>query len=383
MKKALLIFTAVAVLMGSLSTIAFAADCDYEINYGQTLTVIVNSENGACVEFTPQKTATYILEAESDGLDTFCSLREKESDENILFADDHNGMDFRVEYEFEGGKTYCFDLGVYNEGTFEYNITLICGHSFEDGSCVICGGECAHATMDFLGFCPCGEIYLGEDIEAGDTVVHDNNTLGGESGWFRFVPEESGAYCFEAFINPDVYSNSGCHLYDENGEWIHYESAYDENTGFKLIFGFEEGKTYYFETQEFFEDAIYEIKLSRSTHITVDDSVHKLDYAEETDSTCKEHGYTAGLYCPVCDEYVFGHEEKELDWMHLDIDENDICDVCGEEIDYSDIFPDDDENDDDNNTDSDSSFPLYDWIMNLIRKVIDFILGLFGMNSIF
>ncbi len=65
-------------------------------------------------------------------------------------------------------------------------------------------------------------------------------------------------------------------------------------------------------------------------HTAEDGTEHNFEYVEETYSTCTEHGYTAGLYRPDCDEYVSGHEEKEL-MSHYDEDGDGICDECNDE----------------------------------------------------
>ena len=69
--------------------------------------------------------------------------------------------------------------------------------------------------------------------------------------------------------------------------------------------------------------------------------VHTEDVAE-TDPTCTEHGYTAGVYCNDCEQFISGHEEKDLaahTLRHVDAKaptcsaygniEYYVCEVCG------------------------------------------------------
>ena len=63
-----------------------------------------------------------------------------------------------------------------------------------------------------------------------------------------------------------------------------------------------------------------------AVHTADDGSEHDLEYVEETESTRIEHGYTEGLYCSECDEYTWGHEEREISDWHWDWDDNGICD---------------------------------------------------------
>ena len=62
--------------------------------------------------------------------------------------------------------------------------------------------------------------------------------------------------------------------------------------------------------------------------LTVDSETNKIismtvemnydfEITEETYSNCTEHGYTEGVYCIGCEEYVSGHEEKELDKINI------------------------------------------------------------------
>ena len=59
---------------------------------------------------------------------------------------------------------------------------------------------------------------------------------------------------------------------------------------------------------------------------------HANQYAtDEIPATCTDAGYTAGIYCPDCNQYISGHELIEVTG-HQDADDDGICDVCGSVI---------------------------------------------------
>ena len=57
---------------------------------------------------------------------------------------------------------------------------------------------------------------------------------------------------------------------------------------------------------------------------------HKNAYSvEETAPSCSENGYTAGVYCPDCDEYISGHEVIDALEHSYSSDCDTQCDNCG------------------------------------------------------
>ncbi len=166
------------------------------------------------------------------------------------------------------------------------------------------------------------------EISYGETItVSAPNYNSGEFVYIKFVPEDSGNYIFKSASDPEI-SDPACILYDSNFEQI--ESSDDVNGyDFFLVCYLEKGETYYFEVFNYNEDVVCSLTLSRAIHTNDDGTEHELEFVKETYSTCTEHGYTAGLYCPECDEYVSGHEEKELEDVHNDDNDDDICDDCG------------------------------------------------------
>ena len=315
-----------------------APECAYQINYGERLTVDVEPADGAYVKFIPEKTSKYIIRAESDDIDTgllvYDSVCEELSGEYL--DDNEENLDFRFESEFKAGKIYYLNVVTYSDKAETFDIVIECGHSYSNGVCVVCGAECDHSEEGFLGQCECGEVFFGTDLKDGDEFEYEDADGSGVM-WLRFVPEKSGVYVLESVSDSEM-TDPACTLYDAEGETLNMsDDVYGLN--FCMLFEYTAGETYYIELVDYLGEDGYSVSFSRAVHIGDDGSEHEVEYSEETDSDCMTHGYTEGVYCPVCDEYVQGHEEKELDWYHPDENEDEICDLCGAEIDYSDIFP--------------------------------------------
>lgn len=364
MKKLLSIVLATALLLCSLSVAASAKVYDYEISLGETVTVRVGSETSRSVKFAPEHDTKYVLTAESDGLDTYCDLFDAENDEWYNSGSYENGNDFRLECELEKGKIYYFEVGVFGNGedktdVYEFKITLSCGHSFDGDTCTVCGEVCEHDTVDFLGFCPCGANYTGTDLTVGFETEYDQSA---NEMWFRFVPEKTGLYLLES-ASADEASDPEAELYNAEGEWVNgdYDSV---GMDFALYYILDAGETYYFNVYPCYGELNTDIKFSCVTHTTDDGAVHTdLVFEEEIWSNCTEHGYTEGVYCNTCEEFISGHEELELDkeW-HIDDDGDDVCDLCGDDFGCKHICHSD------------------NWFLKIIWAIINFFNSLYDMG---
>ena len=315
----------------SVMPMAFAAD--YELEFGKKLTVTVNPEDIAEIRFVAPKTAPYVFAAESNGVDTAVYVY----DENDNFLDGINnddtseGKDFRYEIELEEGTVCYIHVFTYSSETETFDVIAECGHLFDGSACTYCDKVCDHTESAVLGICLCGEVFLGTDIAMGEEYEFKNFVCGSPV-WLRFIPEESGAYSLKSFSED---ADPDCILYNSDGEYI-YQSTDVNDFDFDLISNFEEGETYYIEVYNCNEyDADIKLTFDRINHTAEDGSEHGLDFVEETYSNCTEHGYSAGFYCSICEEFVEGHEEYELDpQCHIDEDWDDACDFCGAEIEY-------------------------------------------------
>lgn len=306
-----------------------APDYDYEVEYGDTLAVTVDPAEETFVKFVPEKSGKYVFRTESYDVDTGAYMYDQHGEIiDCEYSDDTlESMDFVLECECEAGKSYYLNIITFSGETESFNLIVECGHSYEDSVCTICGDVCEHTVVDFLGFCPCRAYYLGTDMADGGEYEIENE-FSGESFWFRFIPEISGLYALKSMsegADPDSF------IYDDAGSYL--DHSFDINDmDFDLNYYLEEGKTYYFEVYNCYENGMFTISLNRVTHTAEDGSEHTdIELIEETYSNCTEHGYTQGLYCNECEEIISGHEERELDSeYHIDDDYNDFCDLCGE-----------------------------------------------------
>jgi len=343
-----------------------APECDFEIDYGEEITITDDTEDGVYIRFVPEKTGKYIFRAESDGLDTGASVTDSNGvDVSVDYTDDidfgNGNLDFILMCECKAGKTYYLNVFAF-EGSFE-NVKLFaeCGHNYEDDVCTVCGNECDHNEADFLGFCPCGKVYNGTDIYDSDELSIENKN-NNDIYWHRFIPDVSGYYSFRSVsegMDPD------CILYDASGEWI--SDSFDiRDMDFDLLHYFEAGETYYFEVYNCSGEGTFSVSLNRIVHNADDGSEHTdLELLDKKYSNCTEHGHVNGIYCNECEKIIYGGEELPLDPdYHVDDDYNDICDLCGESLVCEHICHSD------------------NWFFAFIWRIANFIHSLFGISPV-
>ena len=340
-------------------------ECDYEMEYGENITVTVDSGETVVVKFVPEKSGRYVFRTESDWVDTAASIIDSNgNDASVENEDDTaDGGDFRMLCELKAGREYYLYISTYSENTETFEVVAECGHDFEGATCIMCGKTCDHTEDDFLGFCLCGELFIGNEIADGDDfdVVTES---GSDSVWFRFVPEESGLYSFKSAFGE---KDPDCELFDAEGEWLAY--SYDvNNMDFDLIYYFEAGETYYIETYNCQGSGTFSVYLNRVKHVADDGSEHAdIKFVEGTFSNCTEPGYTDGLYCNECEKFISGNEEKELDKdYHIDENSDETCDLCGKE----------------NIWDNDCGHICHseNFFLNFIWRIINFFNKLFGLS---
>ncbi len=309
-----------------------APECDYEIEYGETITLTDVDIEGTYVKFVPEKTGNYIFKSKSDGIDTtayiFNSKGEDVCDEFIDDIDFVNkNYNFALKCKCNADEEYYLYVSTYDGESATFELVIECGHSYEDEICTVCGKECKHTETDFLGYCPCGTKYLGENIADGDEFELKPK-YANEIFWFRFIPEKSGYYVFKS-VSEDV--DPDCYLYNSNGEMT--GNSYDvKGLDFELLYYFEEGETYYFDVHNYYGETAFKVNLNYVFHSA--NGVEHTDYelTDAVESNCTERGYTAGLYCNECEEIIYGHEELPLDESyHIDENEDETCDLCGKE----------------------------------------------------
>ena len=332
--KFISIILSVAMLISMLSTLTFAAG--YEIKFGQKLTLTVKPDEVVSVKFVPEKTSSYIIKSEPDDVDTGAYVADA-YDLDIggeYFDDTDECYAFYLKCDLETGKEYYINVYTYSDKKETFDLVIECGHNFEGSRCVVCGEVCDHTEMGDLGCCPCGAVFWGTDIKAGDEYEVETEDYY-EVCWFRFIPEVSGVYAFRS-ISDILDADPDCALLDADGECL--TESYDVNgMDFELFYNFVAGETYYFGAYNCYESGAFSVALEHVTHTADDGSVHELEFVEGIDSNCTEHGVSDGLYCNDCEVFVEGYEELELDpTFHIDDDWDAFCDLCGVNLMYCD-----------------------------------------------
>ncbi len=335
MKKLMSVLLAAVMILGLFVTAsAFSSPKTYEIRYGETLTVEVPKTNKfpfySMVTFVPAESGRYVLRSHSTGdADPCCMLLETDTLSIFISEDDDfDSYDFSLVYDFEAGKTYTFALSDNNSAT-SWEISLGCGHIYENGKCVSCDYVCPHDKVnDYLCYCECGTVYLGSEISLGEETLIELDIQDEYSELLRFIPEESGAYTLRS-VSEDI--DPCAFLIDADGDFL-IEADDEDDLNFVLSYQFEAGETYYFRVLSYDDAPVsYTVKLEKAVHLAEDGSTHELQYVIGTDSTCTEVGYTDGLFCEECDIFISGHEETEP-WSHFDLDRDGLCDECSTDI---------------------------------------------------
>ncbi len=379
MKKIFVLLLSLLTLLSVFAITAGAADSFTEISHGSTIQVTVpdnSSDDKIYVKFIPESSITYKLTAVSDA-DSYCYLYTGEiSDESFIgLYDDENGLDFIAEYTMTAGETYYFLIATYSDKPEEVTLTLEHKHDYTDGICTICNEPCDHSVYGDFCFCPCGKEFLGTDIET-DIIYNVSVSASDKKGiWYSFTPEADGTYIFTS--ENDYMSDTCCELYDADSEWLCIaddNNLSDNNAlSFYLFYYFEAGKTYYFNVQNISGESDFDVKLAVATHQADDGSIHTTEYHGQTPSTCSEHGFSEGLYCPDCGIYIYGHEQLDKE-THTDDNWDDICDICNEAIVYEDY----DDTDTEDNTDGIFEDGIFGQFISIIKYLIELITQFFS-----
>ncbi len=356
------------VLIFSFCFSAFAeeADYDYLMNGEGTIKLILPAEEdrSAVIKFVPEKDGTLAFASSSENADPYCILLGGAFGEILANSDDYLDFDFYLVYEFEAGEDYYFLVGNYSEEAEEIELTLGCAHKFVDGVCTVCEYVCDHSVTDsYFHTCLCGESYDGSEINAGETVSFSPSYVDEGETIFRFIPEKSGVYS----LRSDCGEFDPCvTLYDAYGQMLNYADD-GEDYNFVLYYQFEVGEKYYFAVSDYNENATIKITLAEEMHNAENGEVHEIEYRPFIEPDCINVGYNEGLYCPVCDEIIFGCEEIAPVLYHFDADGDDVCDVCGAEIEYF--------------ADCPHICHSANWFISTLWRIINFFNSIFGINE--
>lgn len=377
MKKVLSVILSVLLVASAFAFSVSAEDFFYEITYGEAAEINVPSvfetEDYVYVKFVPEADGRYIFKVYAeDPYNADCDIFDEELqslEQEVTYNTDDECSSCAT--CFTAGVTYYFAVFNYGEGTQPFTMKIECAHIFADGVCETCGFVCDHSTAYEMGSCLCGEKFLGTVLETGVSYTLDMAANNNESYWCSFTPEETGAYT----IKTTDAEYSMCYLHNADGEYLGCYDDYSnvEKVHYKdciMIYGLEAGQTYYYELSCAQENSVFEVEINKATHTTLLNKVHYVEYVFETYSTCNEHGYSDGIYCPDCDKYLWGHEEYELE-DHYDYEDDGICDDCGANISES-----DGENSGDENEGGVKGF--FEKFIQGVKKLWAFILNLFA-----
>ena len=170
----------------------------------------------------------------------------------------------------------------------------------------------------------CGQSM--SDILPGETKTIQ--ITANEITYLKFIPTVSGTYTFQSNSSSDTYG----YLYDESKNQITSNDDGGENSNFKIEYELTAGTVYYWGARYYDAEnsGSFDVSLSKvCPHANTEERAAKA-------ATCTESGYTAGVICLDCGEWVGGHEVIYA--YHTDENDDAVCDVCGKVL-SSDILP--------------------------------------------
>ena len=188
-----------------------------------------------------------------------------------------------------------------------------------DTVCNICGFTriAPHKDDNNDGICDlCNENYNG--ISAGQTknvaVNSSSATL------LAFVPKDTGTYTFYTNNSSRFYG----YIYDDNMNTVNSTNGY----GFSLSGSFVEGKTYYLGIKYYFSGDSGNVNVSLRCDYIACKHLHTEERAGVA-ASCIKSGYTAGVYCTDCNNWIEGHEYVDVTEHTFDDACDKDCNVCG------------------------------------------------------
>lgn len=372
-KKLLSIILAVVMIF---STTVAASAAATVIEPRKNYSITASLEKNPVFTFVPEETKEYIVTSYApEDIDPYCII---ETENESLWIDDAQGtLNFAEKYTFEAGVEYTLTVGTYSEEDATFDFALVCTHSWTDDTCDDCGLVCDHSTEGkAIKICDCGKVDDVAEIKLGDTIKTAFNGFAPLT--YKFVPEEDvTAVLFSDVFDDEHAFDINASIYNAAGDKIAYDDDFCDSFDFAIWYEFKAGEKYYFEIGTYYEDLYAEIFFVKAVH-TVDDEEHDVIYVDSSDGTCIVPSYTEGFYCAECDEYLAGHSADGYGCC-CDDDWDDICDYCGEAIDYGESDDDADDESDvvtDDATDEETGNYIK-LFMEFSVKIVDFFRNLF------
>lgn len=166
---------------------------------------------------------------------------------------------------------------------------------------------------------------INSDTDSTPINVDETKTIECSDGnivYLFFKPSISGVYTFYSTSNSDTYG----YLYDASKTQIAKNDDGGEGRNFSITYDLIGGNEYYWGAK------FYSSSVSGTLEVTLTCDHEHINFVDDDGkvATCTEDGYTAGIYCNDCNKWFYGHEEIKA--SHTDVDEDKICDVCGNNV---------------------------------------------------
>ena len=326
-------------------------------NRGYEDCFILNAGESAVFTFTPSKNAAYnLVDIDKELEDGYYEISCKDDENNVIplesfLLNNRDDEAYADGFRLRKNKTYTFELKNNQDeqislNVIPYKIPTDCIHidvtfaAAVEATCSKPGftagkycNDCQewieghekiivpHVDENKDDICDVCSKILALKITNGETVHIE--VAEGETVLLRFVPQEDGIYDFVSNSDRDTYGylfDSEKNIIDEDDE------SAQVGSNFKVTHSLTAGTVYYWGAKYFDSSSSgsFDVSLSmRCKHKNAEERA-------EVKATCTERGYTAGVFCPDCGEWVSGHAIIEP--RHVDKNNDNICDVCSKTI---------------------------------------------------
>lgn len=201
-RKILAAVMAIVMIVAAIPMSAFAADADYTIELGETITVAIPDGGYVYCKFTPAEDGTYVVYSDMGEADIDPYVIVFDADGNIIAIDYINEYaqtnDFYGIFEAEAGADYLFKMSAFDGDDVEFDITVsVFGeitHQPTADEPYVEVTEGADAEYQWYKIVDSFEV-TDENAEAreGD-VAGEFATYDSENGWTGVIIDTYGSY---------------------------------------------------------------------------------------------------------------------------------------------------------------------------------------------
>ncbi len=298
------------------------------------------------LEFTPTATGTYEFRT---SYASYCYIRLSDGAQRVIASDSYYYSSGSITCRLVKGNVYTFFAGNGDFDNYYIDVSLNavnieCDHLHtvnvpaqaatcsepgytagvycEDCEFYLSGHKILtvkHSDEDSDGYCDACGFEFESHIRIGETkYINLGSTTNGT--YLRINAEKSGTYRLSAtrlyYVDVSLRDGNYNYLYED---YIYYGSL---NT----TQHFDKGRSYYLSFYSYDWNDFY---VSFDVVEYDCDHLHTKTVSAE-EATCTADGYTQGVYCEDCGEWISGHELIPL--FHTDADNDSFCDKCGEEL---------------------------------------------------